>query len=701
LNPAITSLKGVGPALAAKLARINITQVSDLLFHLPLRYQDRTHITPIGALNPEREAVVEGEIISSQIRFGRRRSLVVTLGDGSGALLLRFFHFNKGQQSALSAGRSIRCFGQVRRTTTGFEMAHPEYQAISNLLQHEAPGIEEALTPIYPATEGLNQQRLRQFVRQALALLEGGPGGGSGGGVILNELLPRPIIERYGFLSLAESLRIIHQPPPDTPVEQLVARSHPAQQRLIFEELLAHQIAIRQLRAQARHHPCVTINPSAAALHRFEELLPFTLTSAQQRVIDEIKRDLQQPQPMQRLIQGDVGSGKTVVAAIAALLVIDTGLQCAIMAPTELLAGQHFDNLGSWFKVLGISSVLLTGRQGSAERKASLQQIANGSAQLVVGTHALFQEGVEFHQLGLSIIDEQHRFGVHQRLALLQKGTADGICAHQLVMTATPIPRTLAMTAYADLDLSIIDELPQGRRPVQTVVLREERRDEVIARIATACQEGRQSYWVCPLIEESEQLQCQAAELTYEQLQQQLPRLRIGLLHGRMKSGLKAQVMGQFKQREIDLLVATTVIEVGVDVPNATLMVVENSERLGLAQLHQLRGRVGRGAHQSHCLLLYRSPLNEGARERLEVMRASNDGFVIAQRDLEMRGPGELLGTRQTGIASYRIADILRDQCWLEQINPIADELIEQWPEQARLLIERWLGDDSDNYKRV
>ena len=693
MNQDITSLKGVGPAIAAKLARLKITQVTDLLFHLPLRYQDRTCITPIGQLVSGREGVVEGEIISSQIRFGRRRSLVVTIGDGSGALLLRFFHFNKGQQNALAQGRNIRCFGQVRRTGAGIEMAHPEYQPIAGNPQEAPLPVEDNLTPIYPTTEGLNQQRLRQFTQQALTLLEEG--------IALNELLPASILERYQLLPLTESLRAIHRPPPDANVEQLIEGNHPAQQRLIFEELLAHQIAIRQLREQARQYPAGVIKPAPERVHQFEALLPFSLTTAQQRVIGEIEKDLQQPQPMQRLIQGDVGSGKTVVAAAAALLAISSDLQCAVMAPTELLAAQHFDNLHGWFDALGITTVLLTGRQGSAERKASLQKIEDGTAQLVVGTHALFQDEVQFAQLGLSIIDEQHRFGVHQRLALLRKGSGGDERAHQLVMTATPIPRTLAMTAYADLDLSIIDELPKGRQPIKTVVLKEERRDEVIEHVESACHEGRQSYWVCPLIEESEQLQCQAAELTYEQLQQQLSSLKVGLIHGRMKSDLKEQVMRQFKQGKINLLVATTVIEVGVDVPNATLMVLENSERLGLAQLHQLRGRVGRGVHQSHCLLLYKAPLGENAQQRLEVMRESNDGFVIAQRDLEIRGPGEILGTRQTGIVSYRIADILRDQHWLEQITPLADEFIHHWPKHADHLVERWLGSDAENYKCV
>jgi len=692
LQQEITSLKGVGPAVAAKLARIGITQIADLLFHLPLRYQDRTYITPIGELVSSREVVVDGEILSSQIRFGRRRSLVVTISDGSGFLLLRFFHFNKGQQTALANGRWIRCFGSVRLSNSGMEMAHPEYQIFN---EGEHPALDSMLTPIYPTTEGLNQQRLRHFAQQALSLLERG--------LVIEELLPPEISHHFRLPPLTESLKAIHTPTQDISIEQLIAVQHPAQKRLIFEELLAHQIAIRQLREQARQYPSVTIHPAPEALHQFKELLPFSLTTAQQRVIGEIENDLQRPQPMQRLIQGDVGSGKTVVAAAAALLAINSGVQCAVMAPTELLAAQHFDNLSGWFEQLGIKTVLLTGRQAATERNASQQLITSGTAQLVVGTHALFQDVVQFRHLGLSIIDEQHRFGVHQRLSLLQKGSglANGERTHQLVMTATPIPRTLAMTAYADLDLSIIDELPEGRRPVSTVVLREARRNEVIERIESACHEGRQSYWVCPLIEESEQLQCQAAELTYKQLRQQLPSLNIGLIHGRMKGSLKEQVMGKFKQGEIDLLVATTVIEVGVDVPNATLMVIENSERLGLAQLHQLRGRVGRSSHQSHCLLLYRTPLGDHAKERLEVMRESSDGFVIAQRDLEIRGPGEILGTRQTGIISYRIADIVRDQQWLEQLNPVADQLISRWPERASQLVERWLGSDAENYKCV
>ncbi|NOR52148.1 MAG: ATP-dependent DNA helicase RecG [Gammaproteobacteria bacterium] len=690
LDSKVTSLKGVGPALAAKLERLKITQVSDLLFHLPMRYQDRTHITLIDQLISGRDVVVEGEITANQIRFGRRRSLLITLSDGSGLLQLRFFHFNKGQQLALSSGKSIRCFGAVRLTNAGFEMAHPEYQPISDI--HPVP-LQASLTPIYPATDGVSQQRLRQFTQEALSRLEDG--------LSISELLPRPVIEHFALPSLTNSLKAIHQPHPATKVEQLLERRHPAQQRLIFEELLAHQIAIRQLRAEARNHPAPQIRRSSSLSRQFAQQLPFSLTDAQRRVIDEIEGDLAEPMPMQRLVQGDVGSGKTVVAAAAALQVIHSGLQCTIMAPTELLATQHFQSFYKWLEPLGITTVLLTGRQSTKARQKSLQQIADGTAQLIVGTHALFQGEVQFARLGLSIIDEQHRFGVHQRLALLQKGGNKDESTHQLVMTATPIPRTLAMTAYADLDLSIIDELPQGRKPIKTVVLKEERRDEVIGRIQMACHEGRQIYWVCPLIEESEQLQCQAAELTYEKLQQQLPEITVGLIHGRMKSVLKDQLMAQFKSGAIDLLVATTVIEVGVDVPNATLMIIENSERLGLAQLHQLRGRVGRGTIQSHCLLLYKGPLSENGQSRLEVMRESCDGFVIAQRDLEIRGPGELLGTRQTGIVSYRIADIVRDQQWLEQINPLADEFIQHWPENSRQLVERWLGGDAEIYKSV
>lgn len=690
MDPGITSLKGVGPAIATKLAKLKITRVIDLLFHLPLRYQDRTHITAIGNLIPGRDVVVEGEIISSQIRFGRRRSLVITLGDGSGALQLRFFHFNKGQQNMLSSGKQIRCFGAVRLTKAGFEMAHPEYQSIS---EGESLPLQSTLTPIYPATEGLNQKRLRQFSETALAQLEDG--------LSIKELLPQSVLERFALLPLKASLKAIHCPDANTTVEQLLEHQHPAQQRLIFEELLAHQIAIRQLRAEARKHPAPSIKISVERLNQFKQLLPFVLTDAQQRVITEIDNDLTEELPMQRLVQGDVGSGKTVVAAAAALQVIGSSLQCAIMAPTELLAHQHFQSFSNWLTPLGITTTFLSGRQNTKERRESLQQIADGSAQLVVGTHALFQNEVHFARLGLSIIDEQHRFGVHQRLALLQKGGNSGDSTHQLVMTATPIPRTLAMTAYADLDLSVIDELPQGRKAIQTVVLKEERRDEVIEHIQSACREGRQSYWVCPLIEDSEQLQCQAAELTYAQLQQQLPDLNVGLIHGRLKSDIKEQVMAHFKSGEIDLLIATTVIEVGVDVPNATLMVIENSERLGLAQLHQLRGRVGRSSVQSHCLLLYKSPLSENGQSRLEVMRESADGFVIAQRDLEIRGPGELLGTRQTGIVTYRIADILRDQHWLEQIQPLADEFIQCWPTNSTQLVERWLGGEAELYKSV
>jgi ATP-dependent DNA helicase RecG len=668
--------------MAERLQKLQIRSVQDLLFHLPFRYQDRTRITPIGALRPGDEVVVEGEVQLSEVKFGRRRMLLTRISDGTGSLTLRFFHFNSAQQQSLSPGTRLRCFGEVRSGGTTLEMVHPEFRRLLG----EEPNVEEHLTPIYPTTEGLQMPGLRKLIDQALTLLQEGR-------LALPDLIP-PALLPPGMGRLRESLFSLHRPTPDIALSQLTEGAHPAQQRLAFEELLAHQLSLRLLRQRMRQHPAPALNKPGVLSVQLQAALPFTLTGAQQRVLNEIRSDQQQPTPMQRLVQGDVGCGKTVIAALAALQSVESGLQAAVMAPTELLAEQHYQSFRDWLEPLGISVAWLTGRLKVKERRAMLEAIESGAAAVAVGTHALFQQEVVFHTLGLVIVDEQHRFGVHQRLALREKGVQqDGSHPHQLIMTATPIPRTLAMTAYADLDLSVIDELPPGRTPVETVAIADERREEVVQRVAAACAEGQQAYWVCTLIEESESLQCQAAEETLEQLRQLLPHLNIGLVHGRMKTVEKEQQMATFKQARLDLLVATTVIEVGVDVPNASLMIIENAERLGLAQLHQLRGRVGRGNTKSSCVLMYHPPLSAQARERLGVLRESNDGFVIARRDLELRGPGEVLGTRQTGILQLRIADLQRDQALMQDVTAAAQQLLQNYPQQVAPLLERWLGD--------
>lgn len=686
----VTALAGVGEALTAKLARLRVDSVADLLFHLPLRYQDRTRITPIGTLRAGQETVIDGEVCAADVVKGRRRSLLVRLKDGSGILSLRFFHFSPAQQQQFTRGVHVRCFGEVRAGATGLELYHPEYRL---LRQDDAP-VEEHLTPIYPTTEGLTQARLRGLISQALKALAETPDA-------LPDGIPEPLRERFRLPGLHECLRYLHEPPPDADLERLAAGVHPTQRRLALEELLAHQLSLRQvrLRIQTDNAPAL---PSGRGLQaRFVTQLPFALTGAQRRVLDEIARDLETPMPMLRLVQGDVGSGKTVVAALAALAAIASDCQAAVMAPTEILAEQHFRNFCDWFTPLGIEVAWLAGKLKGKARLDAKAAISDGRAQVVVGTHALFQGDVHFKRLGLAIVDEQHRFGVHQRLALRQKGEASGLTPHQLIMTATPIPRTLAMSAYADLDLSVIDELPPGRTPVQTVAVPDERRPEVADRIRNACAEGRQAYWICTLIEESEALTCQAAEATRDALTETLPELAIGLVHGRMKPSEKTAVMGAFKAGEIDLLIATTVVEVGVDVPNASLMIIENPERLGLSQLHQLRGRVGRGSTASYCVLLYHPPLSAHSRERLAVMRETSDGFRIAEKDLELRGPGEVLGTRQTGLAQMKIADLERDRDLLERVGPLARALLEEAPDTSEPLIRRWLGEEAGRYGQV
>ena len=683
----LTSLRGVGPALASKLQRLGLHAVEDLLFLLPLRYEDRTQLVRLGSLQAGQRALIHGEVLLAEVAFRGRRNLLVRIDDGTGQLTLRFFYFTRQQQAQFQPGVRVSCFGEARKGAAGLEMIHPEYRV---LRESQNATIDDSLTAIYPATEGIQQGRLRNLTDQALQRMQAAPP---------EELLPDDIREKLSMPALADAIRYLHRPPPDADVELLQQGEHPCQQRLAFEELLAHYLSLRKLRAIAETEDAIALTDGADMVSGFVDDLPFTLTGAQQRVISDIIGDLSQPHPMMRLIQGDVGSGKTVVAAIACLKAIACGVQAAIMAPTEILAEQHWRSFSNWFRPLGIEPAWLSGSQKVAARRSSLAAIADGSAQLVVGTHALFQEGVSFHKLGLVVIDEQHRFGVHQRMALRDKGVSDVYGhPHQLVMTATPIPRTLAMAAYADLDTSVIDELPPGRQPITTVALPNSRRDEIVERVRKACAGGQQAYWVCPLIEESEVLDYQAAEASYQMLSEALPELRIGLVHGRMKPVEKERGMSAFKDGLIQVLVATTVIEVGVDVPNASLMIIENAERMGLSQLHQLRGRVGRGATQSHCVLLYKPPLGRIAKSRLGVLRDTNDGFIVAQRDLELRGPGELLGSKQTGLPDYRIADLARDGQLMPKVQIAAEALKGSDAEIA--IVRRWLS-DAGRYSKV
>ncbi|QLE87278.1 ATP-dependent DNA helicase RecG [Shewanella sp. Scap07] len=676
---AVTELKGVAKRMAERLNKLGIKTVQDLLFHLPLRYEDRTQIYPIASLHPGHYGTIEAVIQSSQIIQGRKRMLTCTVRDDTGVITLRFFNFSLAQRNGLENGATIRAYGEIRRGKHHAEIIHPEYKVIQ-------PGddlnLSDTLTPIYPTTEGLKQASWIKLTEQALAMLEDGG---------LQELLPDSL--QPGNLSLRKSLQILHRPPADVAQFELEQGHHPAQQRLIQEELLAHNLSMLKLRQRVNHDAAIPMAASGQLLNPFLRDLPFKPTAAQQRVVAEIGDDLAKPHPMMRLVQGDVGSGKTLVAALAALQAIESGYQVALMAPTELLAEQHANNFSAWFEPLGLKVGWLAGKLKGKARTQSLADIKSGDAHIVVGTHAIFQEQVEFNKLALIIIDEQHRFGVHQRLGLREKGINQGFHPHQLIMTATPIPRTLAMTAYADLDTSVIDELPPGRTPVTTVAMSDLRRNDVINRVrAAAIDNGRQAYWVCTLIEESEVLECQAAEDTAEELKLSLPELNIGLVHGRMKPAEKQQIMADFKAGKLHLLVATTVIEVGVDVPNASLMIIENPERLGLAQLHQLRGRVGRGSIDSHCVLMYKAPLSATATQRLGVLRQSNDGFVIAQKDLEIRGPGEVLGTKQTGIADMKIADLVRDQALIPHVQKLAQHVMQQAPQSVDALINRWLG---------
>ncbi|OCH74562.1 ATP-dependent DNA helicase RecG [Vibrio breoganii] len=683
----LTSLNGVGAKVAEKLAKIGLITVQDLLFHLPHRYEDRTRVYPMASLHAGLWAGVQGKVMSVDTVFARRKMLTVKISDGNGTITLRFFNFTAGMKNNFSEGKLVHAYGEIKRGNQGLEIVHPDFKFFN---EGKTVATESSLTPVYPTTDGLRQLTLRTLTDQALELLDKSA---------VNELLPSGLYDAQ--LSLNQALHIVHRPEPEIDLEQFDLGRHPSQLRLIIEELLAQNLSMLALRSKGQLDNAIPLPASLRLKTGLLKLLPFSPTNAQSRVVKEIEGDLIKPHPMMRLVQGDVGSGKTLVAALAAVTAIEQGYQVAMMAPTELLAEQHAINFSTWFEQLGIKVGWLAGKVTGKAKQTQLEAIASGEAQMVVGTHALFQEQVKFHNLSLVIIDEQHRFGVHQRLELREKGAASGHYPHQLIMTATPIPRTLAMTAYADLETSVIDELPPGRTPIQTVAIPDTKRADIIERIRAACaHEGKQAYWVCTLIDESELLEAQAAAEIAEELTAKLPELKIGLVHGRMKPAEKQAIMAQFKSNELQLLVATTVIEVGVDVPNASLMIIENPERLGLAQLHQLRGRVGRGTVASHCVLLYHAPLSKTAQKRLGVLRESNDGFIIAQHDLEIRGPGELLGTKQTGIADFKIADLVRDQHLVPQVQKMARFIHEQYPENAQAIIQRWIV-NSDEYAKA
>ncbi|OCH40196.1 ATP-dependent DNA helicase RecG [Aliivibrio fischeri] len=676
----LTSLAGVGAKVAEKLEKIGLVSIQDLLFHLPLRYEDRTRVYPMARVHSGLFAAVQGKVMSCDMQFGKRKMLLVKISDGNGTITLRFFNFNAGMKNSFSEGKLVHAYGEIKRGGSGLEIVHPEYQFH---VPSQPLEIEASLTPVYPTTDGLRQNTLRSLTDQALELLDK---------AAVTELLPQGLYNNQ--ITLNQALHIIHRPDPSINLDAFDEGKHPAQQRLIMEELLAQNLSMLSVRSKGQQEDALPLATLINLKQKLLAQLPFTPTNAQQRVVAEIEQDLAKPHPMMRLVQGDVGSGKTLVAALAAVQAIEHGYQVALMAPTELLAEQHAANFAHWFESMGITVGWLAGKLTGKAKEKELERIASGEAQMIVGTHALFQQNVEFHHLALVIIDEQHRFGVDQRLELREKGQKNGAYPHQLIMTATPIPRTLAMTAYADLETSVIDELPPGRTPIQTIAVPDTRRDEIVNKVRSACMnDGRQAYWVCTLIDDSEVLEAQAASDTAEALRLQLPELNIGLVHGRMKPKEKQQIMQEFKEGNLHLLVATTVIEVGVDVPNSSLMIIENPERLGLAQLHQLRGRVGRGSVASHCVLLYHSPLSKTAQKRLSVLRESNDGFVIAQRDLEIRGPGELLGTKQTGLADFKIADLVRDQHLIPEVQRIARHLHDNYPKNAKAIILRWLGE--------
>ena len=686
-SPNLTTLSGIGPAMAEKLGRLGLHTVRDLLFLLPIRYEDRTRIQPIFDLRAGRRVQIEGVIDRAQVIMGRRRSLLCTLRDPSAEITLRFFHFTRQQQAGLRRGARLLCYGEVRQGPRGLEIVHPEYRRLSD---SEPALIQDRLTPVYPTTEGVTQPRLRKLTDHALENAIDG----------LPDLIPARYLADLGMPGLHEALRSVHRPPKGMPLETLLSGAHPARKRLALEEILAWHMGLRRMREAGQRRNAFALRPQGELRDRFLAGLPFELTSGQKQAIAQIDADLCRSAPTMRLLQGDVGCGKTVVIAAAVLAAVQAGRQAAVMAPTELLAEQHMRTLSDWLAPLGVRLAWLTSGMPRAERRVFEAQLAGGDAAVGVGTHALFQEGVEYRSLGLVVVDEQHRFGVHQRLRLVEKGETGEEAPHQLVTTATPIPRSLAMTFYAGLDISSIKDMPPGRKPVNTVLVSQERRPEVIARVAAACREGRQAYWVCPLIEESAYIESHAAEPTHRELSEALPGIPVGLLHGRSTPSRRDQVMADFASGKLRVLVATTVIEVGVDIPRASLMIIENAERMGLAQLHQLRGRVGRGADLSHCVLMYRPPLGEIARERLNTMRSTNDGFEIARKDLALRGAGEILGVRQTGALQFRVADLVRDGALAEPAQRIADDMLRAGGPDVDQLIRRWVG-EGDRYAQV
>jgi ATP-dependent DNA helicase RecG len=707
-NSELSTPAKISPVTLAKLAKLGIHHRADLLLHLPLRYEDETHLSPIDTVQVGETVQVQGTIMHSEIMFRPRRTLVCRLQDNGDELYLRFLNFYPSQQKQLAEGKQIRAIGEVRMGYYGLEMVHPKCRAVDD----ETP-LQQSLTPIYPTTAGLSQITLRKFISNALDV------------VPLTETLPESLLKKLQLANFGDSLKLLHNPPPDISETTLEARNHHAWRRIKFDELLAQQLSMR-IHHRERN---LRIAPALAAKNKLTKklikALPFALTKAQQKVFAEISNDIAQAHPMQRLLLGDVGSGKTIVAALAALQAIENGYQVAFMAPTEILAEQHFIKLNEWLVPLGLEPVWLSGSLKKKDKTAAIERIAQGTTQIAVGTHALFQSSVEFNKLGLVIVDEQHKFGVQQRLALRNKGKTEKTVRpepvegkelsesvvrqahhertdekvgepHQLMMSATPIPRTLAMSYYADLDVSVIDELPPGRTPIVTKLVSDTRRDEVCERIRAACAHGQQAYWVCPLIDESEILQLQNALETFQLLTETFPEFRVGLVHGKLSSAEKVATMAAFKANQLQLLVATTVIEVGVDVPNASLMVIEHAERMGLAQLHQLRGRVGRGTTQSTCILLFQQPLSELARARLKVIFENTDGFEIAQQDLQLRGPGELLGARQSGVAMLRFADLATDEKILEQAREAADELLRDFPDAAQAHLRRWMANKHD-----
>ena len=676
-------------ATLARLAKLGIHNRLDLVLHLPLRYEDETQLQRIAELEPSMNAQVEGEIIHSEIVFRPRRTLLCQMQDDSGVLHLRFLHFYPSQQKSLAVGKKIRALGEARMGYFGMEMVHPKCRVTG-----EDTPLKQALTPVYPTTAGLPQATLSKQIQSALSELE------------LPDTLPPILLDRLKLPGFADSVKLLHNPPPEIAGEALAERTHPAWLRVKFDELLAQQLSMRLHYRKRRSRTAPRLPAHGRYTQQLLQALPFSLTQAQQRTLQEISRNLDQPHPMQRLLQGDVGSGKTVVAALAALQAMENGYQVALMSPTEILAEQHYLKLRDWLAPLGITPVWLSGSLKKKAKQAATERIAQGETQLAIGTHALFQEQVEFQKLGLVIVDEQHKFGVQQRLALHAKGRAEALAAggrdepHQLMMSATPIPRTLAMSYYADLDVSVIDELPPGRTPVTTKLIHDARREEVFMRVRDTCLAGQQAYWVCPLIDEAETLELQSVIETHQALRAAFPELNVGLVHGKLDSAEKARVMAAFKAGEVQLLVATTVIEVGVDVPNASMMVIEHAERMGLAQLHQLRGRVGRGAAHSTCVLLFQRPLSELARARLKIIYENTDGFEIAQHDLRLRGPGELLGARQSGVPMLRFADVSEDVALLDGARAVADEMLRDFPEAAQAHLQRWMANRHD-YLRV